>query len=318
MGTTHRRPQYCSYGDMPSQRLSSPEEYEKLVQDYDHWLFDCDGVIWHGDDLIDGVLDVLKLLRRKGKTVIFVTNNATKSREQFKEKFDKLGVEVHIDEIFGSAYASVAYLKYNLEFPKDKKVYILGEAGLEREMELEGIQYCGGTDPKENQFHAAMDFSAVTADPDVGAVMCGFDSKTNYHKLARAHRFLRENEGCHFILTNDDSTFPSGDGQLYPGSGAISAPLRFALPHMPPIVIGKPNKPFMDCITQKHHLDKSRTIMVGDRLDTDILFGINGGTSTLMVLTGVNKLHEFDGEDAKIVPKYYVESLGDLRALAKN
>lgn len=110
----------------------------------------------------------------------------------------------------------------------------------------------------------------MKADPNIGAVMCGFDSKVNYHKLAKAHRFLRENEGCHFILTNDDSTFPAADGLLYPGSGSISAPLRYALPHMPPIVIGKPNKPFMDCITEKHHLDKKRTIMVGDRLDTDV------------------------------------------------
>ena len=85
------------------------------------------------------------------------------SREQFKQKFDKLGVEVYLvrsvfgyvnqsdralptqEEIFGSAYASVAYLKYNLKFPKDKKAYIIGEAGLERELELEGIQFAGGT-----------------------------------------------------------------------------------------------------------------------------------------------------------------------------
>lgn len=228
-----------------------------------------------------------------------------------------MGVQADVDEIFGSAYASVAYLKYNLKFPEDKKVYVIGEGGLERELDLENIKRCGGTDPAENRFHPSMDFSGIEADPDVGAVMCGYDGQINYHKLARAHRFLRENKDCLFILTNDDSTFPAANGQLYPGSGAISAPLRFALPHMPPIVIGKPNKPFMDCIAQTHQLDKARTIMVGDRLDTDILFGINGGTSTLMVLTGVNKLHEFDGQDAKIAPQFYVESLGDLEVLTQ-
>jgi 4-nitrophenyl phosphatase len=117
---------------------------------------------------------------------------------------------------------------------------------MEQELKSEGIKYCGGTDPEENKFFPSMDFvsmllclrhkrltdclddqSDVTADPDVGAVMCGFDSKTNYHKLAKAHRFLRENEGCHFILTNDDSTFPAADGLLYPGEiNLICVPKR--------------------------------------------------------------------------------------------
>lgn len=112
--------------------------------------------------------------------------------------------------------------------------------------------------------------SAVTPDPSIGAVMCGFDSKINYTKLAKAHRYLRENKDCIFMLTNDDRTFPTADGLQHPGSGALSAPLRYALPHLDPIVIGKPNKPFMDSITKIHKLDKSRTIMVGDRLDTDV------------------------------------------------
>lgn len=299
-----------------SQRLSSKEQYQQLLDDHDAWLFDCDGVIWHGDRLIPGVIEFLKLLRKLNKTVTFVTNNATKSREQFKKKFDKLGVQASVDEIFGSAYASVAYLKYNLNFPSDKRVYVIGEAGLEHELELEGIKSVGGTDPEENQFFPSMDFSAVKADPTIGAVMCGFDSKINYHKLARAHRFLRENEGIHWILTNDDSTFPTEDA-LYPGSGAISAPLRYALPHLKPIIIGKPNEPFMAAIEKIHKIDRKRTIMVGDRLDTDILFGLHSGVSTLMVLTGVNKLHEFEAEDAPVKPRFYAESLGDLSILAE-
>lgn len=75
------------------------------------------------------------------------------------------------------------------------------------------------------------------------------------------------------------------------GSGAISAPLRFALPHMPPIIIGKPNKPFMDCIAKVHKLDKSRTIMVGDRLDTDVS-GCDRAACKL-VLTGMRSALDF-------------------------
>ncbi|KAK9898702.1 2-phosphoglycolate phosphatase [Cystobasidium minutum MCA 4210] len=298
-----------------SKELKTKQELEELVESYDNWLFDCDGVIWHDMELIAGVFEVLQYLRKKGKKLIFVTNNATKSREAFKAKFDKLGVEVHVDEIFGSAYASVAYLKYNLHFPSDKKVYVIGEQGMEHELASEGIQYTGGTDPADNQFFEAFDFSHVTPDPSVGAVMCGFDGKINYTKLAKANRYLRENKDCIFMLTNDDRTFPTASGAQHPGSGALSAPLRYCLPHLEPIVVGKPNKPFMDCITKVHQLDKKRTIMIGDRLDTDILFGINGGTASMMVLTGVNKLEDFEAADAPIKPDYYMNSLGDLKAV---
>ncbi|KIJ28305.1 hypothetical protein M422DRAFT_189924, partial [Sphaerobolus stellatus SS14] len=78
--------------------------YEKLLSSYDTWLFDCDGVLWHGDRLIEGALEVLSYLRSQNNSIIFVTNNATKSRKSYKGKFDKLGVQAHVDEIFGSAY----------------------------------------------------------------------------------------------------------------------------------------------------------------------------------------------------------------------
>ncbi|GAA99236.1 uncharacterized protein L969DRAFT_86460 [Mixia osmundae IAM 14324] len=294
--------------------LESIEDYRDLFDKFDTFLYDCDGVIWHGDNVIPGVADFLAYQRKQGKKLIFVTNNATKAREGFKAKFDKLGLEAHIEEIFGSAYASVAYLKYVLDFPKDKKVYVIGEDGLEKELESEGIAYCGGTDSKDNVFVPLMDFSSIQSDPDVGAVMAGFDMHINYKKIAKAHRYLQENKGCHFILTNDDTTFPHSDGKLYPGSGAISAPLRYAVKNKP-IVVGKPNQPMLDCILKTHDIDRERTLMIGDRLDTDIAFGKNGGIKTLLVLTGVQKREDYQAKDAEVVPDYVIESLGDLSAL---
>jgi len=291
--------------------LTKREEYSKLIGDFDNILFDCDGVIWHGDTLIENVAPVLKYLREKKKKLIFVTNNATKTRESFKSKFDMLKIEVELDEIFGSAYASAAYLKYTLGFPDGKYVYVLGEEGIERELDAVGIKHKGGTDPEDNILLKEMDFAGIQSDPSIGAVMAGFDTSVNYKKLAKAHRFLMDDEKCLFILTNDDSSFPD-NGTLYPVSGAISAPLRYALPKRKPIVVGKPNQPMLDSILAKHNLDRKRTLMVGDRLDTDILFGLNGGISTLMVLTGVSKRADFEEEGAEVIPDYVTESLGDF------
>lgn len=95
-----------------------------------------------------------------------------------------------------------------------------------------------------------------------------------------------KDKDCLFIATNLDSTFPSGGGKIFPGGGSIVAPLVVATGRKP-IVIGKPEVWLLDDIIKSHNLDRSRSIMVGDRLDTDILFGQNGSLKTLLVFTGI-------------------------------
>ncbi|KAK4047037.1 hypothetical protein OIO90_006358 [Microbotryomycetes sp. JL221] len=292
---------------MASQELISSDQYKEIVDKYDNFLFDLDGVVWEGDHVIEGAPQALEYLRRAGKRLFFVTNNATKSRESNKAKFDKMGIECQVDEIFSSAWASAAYLKNVLKFPDDKKVYVVGEKGIEDELDLFGIKHSGGTSPEDNVFIDLMDFSSITADPEVGAVLCGLDMHFNYKKIARAFKYLRENEvrpgePCLFVATNLDSTFPT-HGSIYPGGGATTAPLTCALGR-DPITVGKPEKAMLDSIIQTHNIDKSRTLMVGDRLNTDILFGNRGGIDTMMVLTGINTKADFEKEDAVARPTY--------------
>lgn len=294
-----------------STRLSSQEDYKKLLDSYDTWLFDCDGVLWRGDHLIDGATEVLEILRRRNKKVVFVTNNATKSRKKYKTKFDQLGIEAHVDEIYGSAYAAAVYLSSIIKIPKNKKVYVIGQNGLEEELRGEGIQYIGGTDPADNTLEP-FNLSNFTIDPDVAAVVCGLDTQINYTKLSKAFQYLTRNPGCHFIATNEDSTFPSAAG-LLPGAGAISAPLRYALGKSP-VCTGKPASTMLDCVKAKVHFDPERTIMVGDRLNTDILFGQNGGLTTLLVFTGITSEDEITGPNpSPIVPDFVTQALGDFQ-----
>ena len=130
-----------------------------------------------------------------------------------------------------------------LKFPSDKKAYVIGERGLEEELDAVGIKHSGGTvtfspsshirksliklrlqDPEDNVFVDLMDFSSIVEDKEVGAVVCGLDMHINYKKIAKAHRYLKENEGCLFIATNLDSTFPT-HGSVYPGE--LSSSLNF-------------------------------------------------------------------------------------------
>ncbi|KAK8939527.1 hypothetical protein KSP40_PGU017143 [Platanthera guangdongensis] len=121
VGLRSRRMSSTSIPRASARRLENPDE---LIDSVETFIFDCDGVVWKGDKLIDGVPETLDMLRSKGKRLVFVTNNSTKSRKQYGKKFETLGLNVNEEEIFASSFAAAAYLK-SIDFPKDKKVSIL-------------------------------------------------------------------------------------------------------------------------------------------------------------------------------------------------
>lgn len=146
-------------------------------------------------------------------------------------------------------------------------------------------------------------------DPSVGVVLTGLDFHVNYLKLSLAFAYLRN--GATFLATNTDSTLPNSH-TLFPGAGAVGAPLVKAIGREA-LALGKPSQAMMDAIEGKFQFDRNRTCMIGDRLNTDIQFGIEGKLGgTLAVLTGVSKKEEFLAEGAKTVPLAYVDKLGDL------
>ncbi len=267
------------------------------------------GVIWHGNQLIPGVVQLLEYLRSKGKRILFVSNNSTKSRHAYRSKFVSLGITASEEEIFGSAYAAAVYISRVLQFPKDKKVYICGMKGIQDELDAEGVQWVGGEQDSDNIPDIAH-VDQIKPNPEIGAVLFGLDVNISYTKYAKAFTYLHSNPDCHFIATNTDLTFPAG-GTVYPGTGALLSALSAPLKRQP-LVMGKPHQPMLDAIVAKLHLNTERTCMVGDRLDTDIAFGKHGGLKTLLVLTGVTHLKELNGCPSDHIPDYYIDSLSDL------
>jgi hypothetical protein len=114
----------------PDARLARSQR-AALLDRVNTFVFDCDGVIWRGEAVIDGVPETLDMLRARGKRLIFLTNNSTKSREGYRAKFESLGIDVRAEEIFASSFAAAAYLS-SRSFPSDKKVYIVGHAGIQQ------------------------------------------------------------------------------------------------------------------------------------------------------------------------------------------
>ncbi|CAH0477451.1 unnamed protein product [Peronospora belbahrii] len=283
-----------------TQRLTC-ESFKQWIQGLDAFLFDCDGVLWRGATPIKGAANMISLLRSLDKRVVFVTNNATNSRATYVKKFASQGIIADEADIVTSAWATAQYMKQQ---KIEGKVYMVGEAGLQTELELEGYQVSG------------MEHSDIkglphvpTIDMDTKAVVCGLDRHFSYYKMAYATACVLQIPNCHFIGTNPDSTYPT-DGAIVPGGGSLVHMLEFAIGHPPEAVCGKPSQDLLQTIITTYKLNPSRTCMVGDRLSTDIEFGNAGGLQTLLVLTGIANESDLSNIDnANHVPDHYVDSI---------
>ena len=216
--------------------------------------------------------------------------------------------------MFGSSYSAAIYISRILKLqPPKNKVYVLGETGVEQELASESVRYIGGTDKSLQREMAPEDYTSIAdesaLDDDVAVVLTGLDFHPSYLKYSLGMAYLRR--GAKFLATNIDSTLPNA-GALFPGAGSTSAPLLKAT-GKEPLALGKPSQAMMDAIEGKFQFDRKKACMIGDRLNTDIQFGIEGGLGgTLCVLTGVSKKEEFLEEVADVVPSAYVDQLGDL------
>lgn len=253
-------------------------------------------------------------MRSKGKQIVFVTNNSTKSRADYLKKLTSMGIPSNVDEIFGSAYSAAIYIARILELPPPRnKVFVLGESGIEIELRSEGVSFICGSDPAFRRDITPEDYKGIAdgslLDENVGLVLAGLDFHINYLKLSHAYQYLIR--GAKFLATNTDSTLPSNN-TFFPGAGSISIPL-INMTGQTPLALGKPSQAMMDAVEGKFKFDRKKACMVGDRLDTDIQFGIEGKLGgTLAVLTGVSKKEEWEVEGADIVPAYYLQKLADL------
>ncbi|KAB8077527.1 HAD-like domain-containing protein [Aspergillus leporis] len=300
--------------DSPRYLTGDGDGIREFIDKFDVFLFDCDGVLWSGDHLFPGTNETLELLRSRGKQVVFVTNNSTKSRADYKKKLESLGIPSTTEEIFSSSYSASIYISRILKLPENKrKVFVLGETGIEQELRSENVPFIGGTDPAYRRDITPEDYQLIAAgdssliDPEVGVVLVGLDFHINYLKLALAFHYVRR--GAVFLATNIDSTLPNS-GTLFPGAGSVSAPLIMAL-GKEPVSLGKPNQAMMDAIEGKFKFDRSRACMVGDRANTDIRFGLEGKLGgTLGVLTGVSSKEDFETGPTR--PLVYLDKLSDL------
>lgn len=289
--------------------VSDTESIEAFLGNHDNFICDTDGVIWHGAAELPGAFATIQDLRDRGKRLVFVTNQSDKSRAELAAKFTKHGCEVDRNDIVTSASAAADYL---VTFhPSVKKVYVIGQSGVVDELEQAGIACCGGPTDAENEVMDEEAFADVQADASVGAVICGWDLTFNFQKLCMASLYLQR--GCVLIATNRNETEVVRDGRKIPGNGALLASIEAAT-GVEAIVTGKPSQLLGEMVIEKYDMNKARTCVLGDRVDTDVALGKAAGVNTMLLMSGMT--HEEDLADvcsnSTTCPTYICEGLGKL------
>lgn len=256
------------------------------------FIFDMDGVLYRGGDPLPGVSELLAAIERRGAGYVLATNNSMASPEQYAARLGQMGLTVGADKIQTSGTATRDYLTQHL--PAGAPVYVVGMPGLK-----EQIHEVGG-------FAVAEPAEGVS---NTAAVVCGLDQTFTYDKLKAAFFAIRA--GAKFIATNIDSSLPTETG-FVPGAGTIVAAIRTGT-GVTPTVIGKPSPEVLIQAALELDATPDQSVMIGDRLDTDILAGNRANMLTTMVLTGVSSLADIAESEAK--PDIVVAGLPELRAL---
>lgn len=236
-----------------------------ILKDIQGIILDMDGVLWRDEQAIGDLPDVFAALNQRGWKTVVATNNATRTAEQHLEKLRRFGVHLQAWQVVTSCATTAHYL--SRRFPQGGPVFMIGEAALQDSLAEVGIYPDG-----ENQ--------------KVLAVVVSMDRQITYEKLAQACLYIRA--GVPFIATNPDRTFPSPRG-LLPGAGAILAALE-AASDVQPIIMGKPALEMYRVALERLGTQPQETLVVGDRLETDIQGAQELGCRTALMLSGVTSV----------------------------
>lgn len=252
-------------------------------------VMDMDGVLWRGDVPLPGLHDLFDWLRESGTPFALATNNSTRTPAEYAAKLARMGVvDVPERNIVTSSTATATYLQ--ARYPAGTHIYVFGMDALRTVVLSAGFEIAGDDEM-----------------PPVAVI--GGDFEMTYTKLKRASLVLQA--GAYFVSTNTDKTFPSPEG-LIPGAGSMLAAIEAAAGRSPDVVIGKPNAPMFEAALKVTGTSAETTLMIGDRLETDILGAKNAGMKAALLFTGVNTPDDLTADAETVWPDVAYEGLPDL------
>ncbi len=234
------------------------------VRDKQAFICDMDGVLYHGNQLLEGAAEFVDWLQRSGKSFLFLTNSSERSPRELHEKLSRLGIEVDEEHFYSSAEATATFLASQ---KPGGTAYVIGEAGL-----INAI------------YSAGMSMNDVNPD----YVVVGETHNYSYQRLCHAVQLVHK--GARLIGTNPDVSGPTEQG-LVPATGALIAPVEMATKSKA-YFVGKPNPLMMRHALKKVGCRREEAVIIGDRMDTDIIAGVEAEIETVLVLSGVTSAGE--------------------------
>lgn len=256
------------------------------------FVFDVDGVLVRGAEIIPRAPEAIDRLRRGGKKVIFISNNSTKSRQEYMAKFARIGIPVNADDLVLSTYATAMYVAKAMP---EANVYMVGAQGLKTELQLAGLNLV--KDPLKADYVV------------VGSAFNGKGQLTeeNTERITGALRALYH-ANAKFIATNPDRIFPAKDGVI-PGTGAVIGALSYMVDRQPDVIIGKPSPYIVKIALNRLGLSGKDCAIVGD-MDTDMLAGQRMNMTTIFVRSGA--MTEEKIRSLGVSPAYVYNSVIDI------
>lgn len=246
------------------------------------FICDMDGVIYHGNKLLPGVEEFVNWLRTNDKEYLFLTNNSSFSRRELREKMLRLGLDIAVEHFYTSALSTARFLA---EQKPDGSAYVIGEAGI-----INALYEAG--------------YSMNDINPDY--VVISETRNYNYDTLVKAINLVRG--GAKLIGTNPDLTGPV-EGGIVPGTGSLVAPIELSTGKKA-YFVGKPNPLMMRNAIARIGVKREETVIVGDRMDTDIVAGVEAKIDTVLVLSGVTDRAEIESYAYR--PTYTLDGVGDI------
>ena len=253
-------------------------------------ILDLDGVVYRGKKVIREAPNTIARLKQKGHKIYFLTNNSALTRKGFQQRLSHFGIDCRKEEIMSAAYATTRFFKRR---GYKGSVFIIGDPGLVREIENAGFRVAKNNKRK-------IDF-----------VVVGMDRHFKYRDLCTAQQAILK--GAIFVATNVDATYPV-EGGVLPGAGTMASAIKTATSTRP-IVVGKPNTFMLKEILREASVPAKEAIIVGDRLETDILLGKRCGLKTCLVLTGITQLSDLKKIRKDKKPDYVFKDIGGLLRL---
>jgi HAD superfamily hydrolase (TIGR01450 family) len=250
-------------------------EKNEILRSKKLYLFDMDGTLYLGSRLYDFTLELLDTLKKTGRNYLFMTNNSSKSVEDYVKKLGKLGIQATREEFMTSSQATAFYLH---KYHEGQRLYVCGTQSLKEEFRNEG-------------------FTVTTNLDEVDCIVMGFDTELTFQKLHDVSYLLLTRPELPYIATNPDLVCPTEFGSV-PDCGSVCIGIKNAT-GKEPIVIGKPSPLMPQLAMERLQVAKEHACVVGDRIYTDVKSGLNAGITGILVLSGETTVEILNASEDK-------------------